>query len=107
MQLKIWNVQWSQLSDAVKQNADVARQQSLLEQSKKLSLMLLDIIYRDVLTIERTYPPLPSGVPESTVGIMLNGCNVDNVLVGGPACSLGIEKGDLIVAINVCACVCA
>jgi S1-C subfamily serine protease len=31
---------------------------------------------------------------------MLSGCLVDNVLVGGPACSLGIEKGDKIVAID-------
>ena len=95
MQLKIWNVQWSQLSDAVKQNTDVAKQQHLLEQSKKLCMVLIDIIHRDVLTVNRKYPPLPKGVPESTVGIMLNGCNVDNVLIGGPACSLGIEKGDL------------
>jgi len=102
LQFKSWDVAFrdSQVSRELRSDAGVAKQLALLEQSKKLCGLVLDTVHTDVLTVQKDLAPLPRGSPQSTVGIMLTGCLVDNVLVGGPACSIGIEKGDKLVAID-------
>ena len=100
LQFKVWNVANSLLSRELREVGGVAKHQALLEQSKRLCAMVLDTLHTEVMTVRKNLPPTPKGAPQSTVGIMLSGCLVDNVLVGGPACSVGIEKGDKIVAID-------
>ena len=41
-----------------------------------------------------------TGSSRSTIGMILSGCHVDNVLVGGPAMMEGIERGDEVLQIN-------
>jgi predicted metalloprotease with PDZ domain len=84
----------------LKQDKNVKTQWALFEQSKEICSLLLYIVHRDVSSVDQSWPSLPRGMPQSTCGIMLNGTRVDNVLVGGPACSLGIERGDIITEID-------
>jgi hypothetical protein len=99
-QFKNGNPMFDSLPEELKQDKNVKTQWALFEQSKEICSLLLYIVHRDVTSVEQSWPSLPRGMPQSTCGIMLNGTRVDNVLVGGPACSLGIERGDIITEID-------
>ena len=99
-QFKNGNPLFDSLPEELKQDKNVKTQWALFEQSKEICSLLLYIVHRDVTSVEQSWPSLPRGMPQSTCGIMLNGTRVDNVLVGGPACSLGIERGDIITEID-------
>ncbi len=99
-QIKNGSQLFDSLPEELKQDKNVKTQWALFEQSKEICSLLLYIVHRDVSSVEQSWPSLPRGMPQSTCGIMLNGTRVDNVLVGGPACSLGIERGDIITEID-------
>ena len=42
----------------------------------------------------------PTGSSRSTIGMILRGCHVEHVLVGGPAMMEGIERGDEVLQIH-------
>ena len=51
-------------------------------------------ILEDVMQVQN-FPPTSCGGAKSTVGLMLDGCVIDNLLIGGPAYSSGeLDKGD-------------
>jgi hypothetical protein len=61
----------------------------------------VDIISKDVLKVQKSQPTLEAGASKSTVGLMLEGCKIDNMLIGGPAHNSGeLDKGDLIIAVD-------
>jgi uncharacterized protein YukE len=61
----------------------------------------VDVISKDVLNVQKSQPTLEAGASKSTVGLMLEGCKIDNMLIGGPAHNSGeLDKGDLIIAVD-------
>jgi chromosome segregation ATPase len=100
-QFQAWNAPSAQqLPTELRNQTDILQQEALCEQSKLLCMKVFESLHTDVLAVRRQMGVLPPGVPKSTVGLMLHGCLVDNVLTGGPACSMGFEKGDVIVQID-------
>ena len=102
MQLTEWfpETNVDELPEQLRSDPKTQRHQALLRESKRLCATVLEVIHRDVISARRALPPLPKGSSQSTLGLMLNGCNVENALIGGPAMVAGLERGDAIVQVN-------
>ena len=95
-----WTFNFASIPDSVKADTNIGQQEGLIREAKRLCEQLVDIIHGDVLSVQK-YTSKIKGSSMSTVGIMLTGCQVDNLLIGGPACNSGqLEKGDLVVSID-------
>lgn len=101
MQLQKWaETNVDELPEQLRSDPKTQRHQTLLRESKRLCAIMLEIIHRDLTSASRKLPPLPKGSSKSTLGMILNGCDVENVLIGGPAMMGGIERGDVVVQID-------
>ena len=66
---------------------------------KTLCSNLIELL--SALVFEKEAQQTTVGASKATVGLMLDGCAIDNVLIGGPAHSSGaLRKGDIIVAVD-------
>ena len=81
----------------------VVERQNLTELSRSCKSMCANVIKLLRMDIYRRQKALQAtvDVSETTVGLMLDGCAIDNLLIGGPAHdSNELMKGDIIVAVD-------
>jgi len=97
---KDWSLNFSAIPDSLKSGTNIVQQEGLIRESQQLCTSVVNIIHTDVLSVKRG-TSTSKGNTLSTVGIMLTGCKIDNLLIGGPACnSAQLDKGDVILTID-------
>jgi hypothetical protein len=84
-------------SSTVMSRAGSNAEKSVMMMFDRPSLILRHLTFR----ISGRNPVAPTtGSSRSTIGMILSGCHVEHVLVGGPAMMEGIERGDEVLQIH-------